>query len=94
MTYDTLADILFVSLTAAAVAGFAVSAHAGAPGPDLGESVLVQPSAMPAYAELSPAEIRNAASVRADTLAAQGIIVDRTELYGVGLPAERIADAN
>lgn len=46
--------------------------------------------------QLSPAEIRNAVSVRMDRAAAQGFDVDRTSVDGIGLeraPQERLVEA-
>ncbi|MGB3457548.1 MAG: hypothetical protein WBG08_13410 [Litorimonas sp.] len=97
MTYDTIADLVFVSLTLGAVTAYAVSAQAGAPGPqdEDGAIVVILPDGPQVYAaDLSPAEIRNAASIRADLLEARGISVDRTALFGIGLDRDDLpADA-
>ena len=82
MTHETIADILIISLTLAVMAGCAVKAHAGAPGPGKQTGIMIERSVS---SDLSPAEIRNAAILRADALEAQGIEVDRTALEGLGL---------
>lgn len=69
-------------------------AHAGAPGVS-GETVSERSTVLVKAAtqietpqELSPAEIRNAVSIRMDRLAAQGIEVDRAAVDGIGLEPE------
>lgn len=71
-----------------AVAGIA---SAGAPGPDVDSvldrsMMLISPAASvePAL-QLSPAEIRNAVSVRMDRTEQQGFDVDRAAVDGIGL---------
>lgn len=79
----------------------AASAQAGAPGmtPLSGTdgSVLLLPPINPVETapQLSPAEIRNAVTIRMDSLAAQGIEVDRASVDGIGLnTSDRIAEHN
>ena len=78
---------------------FTATAQAGAPGiEDLSGSdgsVLILAPLQPIKTtpDLTPAEIRNAVSIRMDTLAAQGIEVDRAAVDGIGLNQEdRIAE--
>lgn len=85
MKAETFADITFVLLTLAAVTGCAMKASAGAPGQTTQASVIIEAPAEDQSTGLSPAEIRNAAIVRADLLEAQGIAVDRSAIYGIGL---------
>lgn len=89
MTHDTIADIAFVVLTLVAVAGFAVSASAGAPGLTDGsaepEGLILQQEPTEDIAPLSPSEVRNVMSVRMDWQAAQGFEVDRASVDGIGL---------
>lgn len=69
----------------------AASAQAGAPGPlSDTQSVRITPPMIDAEPgpRLYAAEIRNAVSVRMDTLAEQGIAVDREAVDGIGLEAE------
>ncbi|MEL6688130.1 MAG: hypothetical protein AAFP97_10980 [Pseudomonadota bacterium] len=83
MTHETIADILFVTLTLATMAGCAVKASAGSPGPQTDAGVYIE--TIGEASALSPAEIRNAAIVEADRLEAKGVEVDRTFTYGIGL---------
>ena len=85
MKAETLADILFVLLTLAIVTGCAMKASAGAPGRTTQNAVIIQTPAKDQSAGLSPAEIRNAAIVRADLLEERGQTVDRSVIYGIGL---------
>lgn len=89
-------------LLAALFIGVAGIASAGAPGPyeegALDRSVmLIAPTASvePAL-QLSPAEIRNAVSVRMDRAEQQGFDVDRAAVDGIGLDQpmkERLVEA-
>jgi len=88
-------------LLGALIIGAASIAHAGAPGHaddrNFDRSVmLISPAASfdPAP-QLSPAEIRNAVSVRMDSAAEQGFSVDRASVDGIGLEAteERLVEA-
>lgn len=85
MKAETLADILFVLLTLAIVTGCAMKASAGAPGDSRAAPIIIPASAQADRATLSPAEIRNAAIVRADLLEERGQTVDRSVIYGIGL---------
>lgn len=73
------------------IAAMAGLAHAGAPGslddPEFGQTMmLIQPDTeFDPAPDLSPAEIRNAVSVRMDRLEAQGFRVDRASVDGIGL---------
>lgn len=87
---------------AALFIGIAGIASAGAPGPyedgAIDRSVmLMAPTASLAPApQLSPAEIRNAVSIRMDRAADQGVVVDRASVDGIGLDVvqqERLVEA-
>lgn len=66
-------------------------AHAGAPGHAADRNfdrsvMLISPTApLNSLPHLSPAEIRNAVSVRMDRTAQQGFTVDRASVDGIGL---------
>jgi len=90
-------------VTAALFTGIAGMASAGAPGsyddmPAMNSVVLISPenTAQPAL-DLSPAELRNAISIRMDEAAEQGFDVDRAAFDRVGLEPvtnPRFVDAN
>lgn len=102
MTPVTQTKIRHRTLLAALFIGVAGIASAGAPGPSadsaLDRSVmLIAPDASvkPAL-RLSPAEIRNAVSVRMDRAEQQGFDVDRAAVDGIGLDQpmnERLVEA-
>ena len=89
-------------VTAALFTGIAGMASAGAPGsyddmPAMNSVVLISPedTVQPAL-DLSPAELRNAISIRMDEAAEQGFDVDRAAFDGVGLEpdaVDRVAEA-
>ncbi|WP_189497007.1 hypothetical protein [Algimonas arctica] len=94
MTHATRYKIRNSLVSAAILLGTAGIASAGAPGMAdnfaLDRSVmLISPDARfdPAP-QLSPAEIRNAVSVRMDSAAEQGFEVDRASVDGIGLEQE------
>ena len=85
MKAETVADIIFVLMTLSAVVGWAVTANASAPGERYQSSVKIEAPGPSETVRFSPAEIRNAAIVRADRLEEAGVAVDRSVTYGIGL---------
>lgn len=87
MKQGITSKLRFVFITGT-VALLSVSAQAGAPGYDQNDAtvVIIQPdTSFQVMRHRSPAEIRNAVSIRMDALAAQGIEVDRAAVDGIGL---------
>lgn len=102
MTRTTQIKIRNGLIGAALTLGLASLASAGAPGPFGGTAIdrsvmVISPDGRfdPAP-QLSPAEIRNAVSVRMDRAADQGVAVDRASVDGIGLDVvqqERLVEA-
>lgn len=96
MTHRTRYKIRNSFVGAAIFVGIASIASAGAPGPldsfalDRAVMVISPDERFDPTPQLSPAEIRNAVSVRMDRAASQGFDVDRASVDGIGL--ERAAE--